>query len=100
MYTRYPFHYTLEFTYATTALVGHDNESAFTVRPGIAVDLPPKWRFHAKGRVTIAVGLHVIFGPDGTSTGGGGKLRAEFGISRWFRRDAKDVGTPAESSRP
>lgn len=95
VYTHYPYHYTLEFTYATTALVGHDNKQAFTVRPGFAWDLPPKLRFHAKGRVTVAVGLHVIFGPDGTSTGGGGKLRAEFGISRWFRRDAKDVGAEA-----
>jgi len=64
------------------------------VGPGFAWDLPPKLRFHAKGRVTVAVGMHVIFGPDGTSTGGGGKLRAEFGISKWFRRDAKDSGSP------
>ena len=93
VYTRYPYHYTLEFTYATTALVGHDNQQAFTIRPGFAWDLPPNLRFHAKGRVTVAVGVHVTFGPDGTSTGGGGKLRAEFGISRWFRRDARDAGS-------
>jgi hypothetical protein len=99
VYTRYPYHYTLELTYATTSLLGRDNQNAFTIRPGFAWDLPPKLRFHAKGRVTVAVGLHIIFGPDGTSTGGGGKLRAEFGISRWFRRDARDVGAPAESSR-
>lgn len=98
VYTRYPYHYTLEFTYATTSIVGHDNQNAFTIRPGFAWDLPPKYRFHVKGRVTVAVGLHVTFGPDGTSTGGGGKVRAEFGISRWFRRDAKDVGNPAETA--
>ena len=97
VYTRYPYHYTLEFTYATTALIGHGNEQAFTVRPGFAWDLPPNLRFHAKGRVTVAVGAHVTFGPDGTSTGGGGKLRAEFGISRWFRRDAKDTGSPTSA---
>ncbi|MEO6002651.1 MAG: transporter [Opitutus sp.] len=84
VYTRYPFHYTLELTYANTALIGHGTDQAFTVRPGIAWDLPPRLRFHAKGRVTIAVGLHVTFGPDGTSTGGGGKMRAEFKISDWF----------------
>jgi hypothetical protein len=98
VYTRYPYHYTLELSYATTSLVGQHNQGAFTVRPGFAWDLPPKLRFHAKGRVTVAVGLHVIFGPDGTSTGGGGKLRAEFGISRWFRHDAKDVGSAAKES--
>ncbi len=95
VYTRYPFHYTLELTCATTALVGHGNEQAFTVRPGVAWDLPPGLRFHAKGRVTVAVGFHMIFGPDGTSTGGGGKLRAEFKISRWFRRNEKESGASA-----
>lgn len=98
VYTHYPYHYTLELTYATTSFVGRNNQQVFTVRPGLAWDLPPKLRFHAKGRVTVAVGLHVSFGPDGTSTGGGGKLRAEFGISRWFRRDAKDAGSPAAAS--
>jgi hypothetical protein len=90
VYTHYPFHYTLEFTYETTSLIGEDNKQFFTIRPGIAWDLPPRLKFHSKGRVTVAVGVHVTLGPDGTSTGGGGKLRAEFGISRWFRRDAKD----------
>ncbi|MEO6004010.1 MAG: transporter [Opitutus sp.] len=94
VYTRYPFHYTLELTYETTSLIGEGSQQFVTVRPGIAWDLPPKLKFHSKGRVTIAAGLHVTFGPDGTSTGGGGKLRAEFGISRWFRRDAKDTGLP------
>lgn len=94
VYTRYPYHYTLEVTCATTSLVGQGNQQSVSVGPGFAWDLPPKLRFHAKGRVTVAVGMHVIFGPDGTSTGGGGKLRAEFGISKWFRRDAKDSGAP------
>lgn len=98
VYTRYPYHYSLELSYATTALVGRANQQAFTVRPSFAWDLPPKLRFHAKGRVTVAVGLHIIFGPDGTSTGGGGKLRAEFGISRWFRRDSKDGGSATSIS--
>lgn len=98
VYTRYPYHYTLELTYATTSLLGHGNENAFTVRPGFAWDLPPQLRFHTRGRVTVAVGLGVIFGPDGTSTSGGGKLRAEFGVTRWFRRDAKDAGLPTPTA--
>jgi len=92
IYTRYPFHYTLELTYATTSLIGHDNQQAFTVRPGFAWDLPPALRFHSKGRIVVAVGFHVTFGPDGTSTGGGGKMRAEFRLSKMLRRDARDVG--------
>lgn len=95
IYTRYPYHYTLELTYATTSLIGHDNQQAFTIRPGFAWDLPPAMRFHTKGRVVVAVGFHVTFGPDGTSTGGGGKMRAEFRLSRMLRRDAKDVGDAA-----
>jgi hypothetical protein len=94
VYTRYPYHYTLELTYATTSLIGEGNQQSLRVGPGFAWDLPPNLRFHAKGRVTVAVGMHMIFGPDGTTTGGGGKLRAEFGISKHFRRDAKDSGSP------
>jgi hypothetical protein len=90
VYDRGPLHYTLEVAYETTSLIGQDNDQFFTIRPGIAWDLPPKLKFHSKGRVTVGAGLHVTFGPDGVSTGGGGKLRAEFGISKWFRRDAKD----------
>lgn len=92
IYTRYPYHYTLEFTYATTSLIGHNNQQAFTIRPGFAWDLPPAMRFHSKGRVTVAAGFHVTFGPDGTSTGGGGKMRAEFRLTKWMRRDVKDGG--------
>ena len=83
------YHYTLEFSYETTSLIGKDNKQFFTIRPGFAWDLPPKLKFNSKGRVTVGVGIHVTVGPDGTSTGGGGKLRAEFGISRWFRRNSK-----------
>jgi len=89
VYDRYPFHYTLEFSYETTSLIGKDNKQFFTIRPGVAWDLPPSLKFHSKGRVTIGAGIHVTSGPDGFSTGGGGKLRAEFGISRWFRKDSK-----------
>lgn len=88
VYDRDSLHYTLELAYETTSLLGTDNKQFFTIRPGIAWDLPPKLKFHSKGRVTVGVGIHVTVGPDGTSTGGGGKLRADFGISRWFRRGA------------
>jgi len=89
VYNRNQYHYTLELTYETTSLIGQDNKQFFTIRPGFAWDLPPKFKFHTKGRVTVGLGIHVTFGPDGVSTGGGGKIRAEFGISRWFRRDKK-----------
>jgi hypothetical protein len=96
VYTHYPFHYTLELTYETTSLVGEGNEQFYTVRPAIGWDLPPRLKFHSKGRVTIAAGIHMTFGPEGTSTGGGGKLRAEFGVSRWFHRDRKDSGADSQ----
>lgn len=84
------YHYTLEVAYETTSLIGQDNKQFFTLRPGFAWDLPPALKFHSKGRVTVGVGLHITTGPDGVSTGGGGKLRAEFGISRWFRQGSKE----------
>lgn len=99
VYEHYPYHYTLEFSYETTSLIGRDQQQFCTVRPGFAWDLPPRLRFGARGRVTIGLGVHVTFGPDGTSTGGGGKLRAEFGLKRWFQRDKKDSGDPASSPR-
>jgi hypothetical protein len=84
VYDHFPFHYTCEFGYETTSLIGRDNRQFFTVRPGFAWDLPPKLKFNAKGRWIVGFGFHVTFGPDGTSTGGGGKIRAEFGLKRWF----------------
>lgn len=93
VYDRNALHYTLEVAYETTSLLGRDNKQFFTIRPGLAWDLPPGLKFHSKGRVTAGAGIHVTFGPDGVSTGGGGKVRAEFGVSRWFRRDPrKDDG--------
>ena len=90
VYDRDTLHYTLELVYETTSLIGQDSKQFFTIRPGIAWDLPPKLKFHSKGRVTIGVGIHVTVGPDGVTTGGGGKLRAEFGVSRRFRHDSKN----------
>jgi len=76
-----------------------ENQQFFTIRPGFAWDLPPKLKFHAKGRVTVGLGVHVTFGPDGVSTGGGGKIRAEFGISRWFHHDQPAAKDPDAGSR-
>jgi Putative MetA-pathway of phenol degradation len=99
VYDHFPYHYTFEFSYETTSLVGNDNQQFFTIRPGFAWDLPPKLKFHSKGRVTVGLGVHVTVGPDGTSTGGGGKLRAEFGISKWFRHGKTDVRESKSNSR-
>lgn len=90
VYDRYPFHYTLEVSYETTALIGSGNKTFLTVRPGIAWDLPRSLKFNSRGRWLIGFGFHATFGPDGTTTGTGAKLRAEFGISRWFHRSKKD----------
>lgn len=84
VYDHYPFHYTLEFGYETTSVIGHGNQQYLTVRPGFAWDLPPKWKFLTASRWLIGIGFHATFGPDGTTTGGGGKIRAEFGFKRWM----------------
>lgn len=90
VYDRHPFHYTLEVSYETTALIGSGNQTFLTVRPGIAWDLPRTLKFNSKGRWLIGFGFHATFGPDGTTSGTGAKLRAEFGVSRWFHRSKKD----------
>lgn len=97
VYDRYPYHYTLEFSYETTSLIGRGNQQFFTVRPGFAWDLPPGLRFGARGRVTVGLGVHVTFGPDGTTTGGGGKVRAEFGLRRWLDNKIRKADTPPRS---
>lgn len=90
VYDRYPWHYTFEATYETTALIGHDNRQFITLRPGIAWDLPRTWTFNSSGRWLIGFGYHITFGPDGTTSGSGGKIRGEFRLSRLFKRGPKD----------
>lgn len=90
VYDRHPFHYTLEINYETTSLIGSGNQTYLTLRPGIAWDLPRRLKFNSKGRWLIGFGFHATFGPDGVTSGTGAKLRAEFGVSRWFHRNKKD----------
>ncbi len=92
VWDRYPWHYTFEASYESTALIGHDNKQFVTLRPGIAWDLPRKLTFNSKGRWLVGFGYHITFGPDGTTSGSGGKIRGEFRLSRLFGRGAKDDG--------
>jgi len=92
---RYPYHWTLETGYQTTSLVGKGNKQFVYVRPGFAWDLPRKLTFDSHGRWLIGASIKITEGPDGTRLDSGGKLRGEFGITRWFRRDKKDVNRPS-----
>ncbi len=92
LYDHGSFHYTFEFTYETTSLLGRGNKQFVTLRPGLAWDLPPKLKFHAKGRWTIGASFRITAGPDGITSGASGKLRLDLGITRWFRKNA-----PADS---
>jgi hypothetical protein len=93
---RYPYHYTLETGYQTTSLVGKDNKQFVYVRPGFAWDLPRKLTFNSHGRWLLGGSIKITEGPDGTRLDSGGKLRGEFSVTRWFRRDKKDVNSPPE----
>lgn len=93
VYDRFPWHYTFAATYETTSLIGDDNRQFITLRPGIAWDLPRKLTFNSKGRWLVGLGYSITFGPDGTTTGGGGKIRSEFRLSHLFRRGPKDNGS-------
>lgn len=84
VYDRFPYHYTCEFGFETTSLIGRGNRQFVTVRPGFAWDLPRSLTFNSTGRWMVGFGFHVTVGPDGTTTGGGGKVRAEFGLKRWL----------------
>lgn len=84
VYDHYPYHVTFELGLETTSLIGQGNHSFVTFRPGFAWDLPKKLKFNTSGRWLIGVGLHVTVGPDGVTSGAGGKIRGEFGLSRWL----------------
>jgi len=87
---RYPYHYTLEAGYQTTSLVGKDNKQFVFARPGFAWDLPRRYKFNSRGRWLLGVSVKVTVGPDGTRLDSGGKIRGEFSLTRWFRRDKAD----------
>lgn len=90
---RFPYHYTLESGYQTTAVVGKDNQQFISIKPGFAWDLPRRLTFNSKGRWLIGVSFKVTLGPDGTRIDSGGKLRGEFNIRRWFGgKDKPAVG--------
>lgn len=86
---RFPYHYTLETGYQTTTLVGKDNKQFVYIRPGFAWDLPRWLTFDSHGRWLLGGSLKITEGPDGTRIDGGGKLRGEINITRWFRSGEK-----------
>lgn len=90
---RFPYHYTLETGYQTTSLVGKDNKQFVFVRPGFAWDLPRRLTFDSHGRWLLGISVKITEGPDGTRLDSGGKIRGEFSISRWFKRDKKDTNS-------
>ncbi|MBI3886586.1 MAG: transporter [Opitutae bacterium] len=94
VWDRYPWHYTFEATYESTSLIGRDNKQFLTLRPGLAWDLPRKLTFNSNGRWLVGFGYRLTLGPDGTTSGSGGKIRGEFRLKRLFGRGAK--GDPAK----
>lgn len=89
---RYPYHYTLEAGYQTTSLIGRDNKQFFFAKPGFAWDLPQKLTFNSRGRWLFGISMKFTQGPDGMRVDTGGKIRGEFSISRWFRKDKSAPG--------
>ena len=87
---RFPWHYALETGYQTTSFVGKDNKQFVFVRPSLAWDLPRKLTFNSRGRWLLGGSFKITEGPDGTRIDSGGKIRGEFSITRWFRRDKTD----------
>ncbi len=93
---RFPYHYTLETGYQTTSLVGKGNKQFVYFKPGFAWDLPRRLTFGSHGRWLLGVSVKVTEGPDGTRFDTGGKIRGEFSLTRWFRRDKKGANPSAE----
>ncbi len=85
VWPRTGFTYTFESTYATTALLGEDNEHRITVRPGMIFELPQQWTFHSRGQWLMGVATPVTWGPDGWEVGLSVKLRGNFNLKKMIR---------------
>jgi hypothetical protein len=82
---RFPYHYMLETGLQTTSLIGRDNQQYVFVKPGFAWDLPRRLTFNSHGRWLFGLSIKITQGPDGTRIDGGGKIRGDFSLSRWWR---------------
>ncbi|MBI2497585.1 MAG: hypothetical protein HYV75_06615 [Opitutae bacterium] len=93
---RYPYHYTLEVGYQTTALIGRDSNQLVFVKPGFAWDLPRRFTFNSKGRWLVGLSMKFAQGPDGFRLDTSGKIRGEFSLRRWMndRRNRSSTARP------
>lgn len=69
--------WTLESTYTTTALIGRDAQSIFTVRPSLLWFVPRKITLNSKTQWIVGLGARATWGPDGFEFSTGTRVRAE-----------------------
>lgn len=86
--------WTLQTTYATTALAGLD-EHFVTVRPTLLWWIPRRFTLHSETQWIFGLGLRATWGPDGREFSTGSRLRAEltFGQAVQRVRDTWRKGT-------
>lgn len=71
------FKWTVSTTYATTALLAHETQHFFYVRPSLLWYVPRKYTFNYKTQWLIGLGLRASWGPDGTEFSFSNRIRAE-----------------------
>jgi hypothetical protein len=69
--------WTLESTYTTTALIGHDARNIFTVRPSLLWFVPRQITLNSKTQWIVGLGARATWGPDGFEFSTGTRVRAE-----------------------
>lgn len=87
VWDRKTLHYTFESSVQTTRITGKNHRDLFTVRPGVVWDVPRRYTFNAKGQWQIGAGLRASYGHDGTDVGLSVKMRLNFDLKRWFKRN-------------
>ncbi len=86
--------WTLQTTYATTAIAGID-EHFLTVRPSVLWWVPRRYTLNSDTQWIVGIGLRAAWGPDGREFSTGSRVRAEltFGQAVQRMRDTWRRGT-------
>jgi hypothetical protein len=69
--------WTLQATYTTTALIGRESESFYSIRPSVLWYVPKRYTFNSKTQWIFGVGANATYGPDDFHFSSSSRVRAE-----------------------
>ncbi|MBW8780585.1 MAG: hypothetical protein JF599_01670 [Verrucomicrobia bacterium] len=81
---RGPVNYSLEISYSSTAVIGDRQASSVSLRPSLEWTLPPRFKFHARNRWVIGLGLQASYGSDGSDFGVNARIQTDFDFKRFL----------------